>query len=169
MKKALLLLCFLATATGFSQPKTELTSKGFTAVQVPIPDIPSDKITDAIRAWASEYNKSNEYGYDVYDVTETSISIDSQRDNAFYYTNRGETYYHRIKYSLKIERQQAVFKVTFVLKEVYTKRTLTEITVADFFAPDGRLKEDYVEVKPSLEKTANNILKSFANYMAQAN
>jgi hypothetical protein len=169
MKKLLFICCLLSAQFGFSQPTAELTPQGFASVEIPKPNKPEDKIVETVRNWVADYNKNNDYGYDIYDVTDTSLKIDSQKENAFFYSNHGENYFHRIKYTLKVDILESNFKVTFSVKEVYTKKTLTEITVADFFTPDGKLKEDYLDAKPSLEKTANGILKSFYDYMADTN
>src|SRR5690606_39711785 len=103
---------------------------------------------------------------DLYDVTETSFKIDGHRPNAFYYRNRGEAFYHRIKYTIHVQIQDLVYTTGFSVKEIYTSKVLTNMTTADFFAADERLKEEYLDAKPSLDKTANGILRSFTNYMA---
>ena len=40
------------------------------------------------------------------------------------------------------------------------------MTPADFFTPDGMLKDDMDEAKASLEKTANTALASFAKFIS---
>ena len=55
--------------------------------------------------------------------------------------------------------------LTFSVKAIYAKEVLVKTTISDFFTPSGNLKEDFIEVKPSLENTAENIVNSFVSYM----
>lgn len=59
------------------------------------------------------------------------------------------------------------YTLTFIVKEIYIDNVLLKTTVADFFTSEGKLKEDYKDVKPSLESTANRIIKSYINFIAQ--
>lgn len=142
-----------------------MTEGGFASVKVSKPNKSLEKLLEKSRSWAVFYNRNNDYGFDVYDVSENALSIDGTKENAFYYRNRGEAYQHRIRYKLRIEFDAEFYTLTFSVKEIYFGNTLTKLTVADFFAPDGRLKEDYEEVKPSLEHTAKQLLNSYAEYI----
>lgn len=141
-----------------------MTPRGFEPIAFTTPNKTNDKLIDAAKNWADYYNKK---GYDVYDVTENSLSIDAWKDNAYFYRNLGERYNYNIKYTLKVLfNTDRTCTLTFFVKEVYAKTVLTKTTVADFFTPDGKLKEDFEEVKPSLENTANRIVKSFSEFIA---
>ncbi|NMH28132.1 hypothetical protein [Flavobacterium silvaticum] len=161
-----LIAAFLLLTLSLSAQNLELTPNGFAPVEIPRPDKRFDQIQDQIKYWLGDYNRNNEYGYDVYDVTESSLKIDASKDNAFYYQNKGETFQHRIKYTLAVEIKDQVIVYKFSVKEIYAKKVLTNLTVAKFFTSEGKLKSDYLEVKPSLERTANDILNSFEVYMA---
>ncbi|RYG52297.1 MAG: hypothetical protein EOO01_06825 [Chitinophagaceae bacterium] len=161
---AFALLLILQSA--FAQDAMQLTSTGFAAVEIPRPPKPDDRVQEQIKAWLAEFNRRNEFGYDVYDVTASSLKIDSYKDNAFYYQNKGETFQHRVKYTIALDIRENVIVYKFSVREIYAGKVLTELTVAKFFTSDGKLKSDYLEVKPSLEKTANDMLRSFADYMA---
>ena len=163
MKSFFSILLLLAFYAGSAQPKVELTPNGFASVTIPRPAKTNEKLIELSRAWAPFYNR---YEQDVYNVTGNSITIDAIKNNAYFYRNRGEAYKHRIKYSLKADFNETTITLTFAVKEIYAKNVLTKTTVADFFAPDGRLKEDFEEVKPSLELTANNILRSYAGFIS---
>lgn len=156
---------FVLVALGLclhAQIKPELTPAGFSPVEIPRPSMPNEKLIDLAKAWAPFYNKD---GYDVYDVTPTSVTIDGIKNNAFYYRNLGEVFQHRIKYTLKAEFSATTCTMTLTVGDIYANSNVTTMTVSDFFTPDGRLKEDYEEVRPSLEKTAQNILRSFAAFI----
>ncbi|HEX8270244.1 MAG TPA: hypothetical protein VF581_10170 [Flavobacterium sp.] len=166
MKILLLLLLIMTGSSGFSQAAVELTPGGFATVAFERPARTNEQLLERARGWAIIFNRNNDNPVDVYDVSETGVSIDAFRNNAFFYRNRGEVYYHRIRYTMRIEFGEKTYSINFRVKEIYTDNTLTELTTADFFAPDGRLKEDYEEVKPSLETSANTVINSFASYMA---
>jgi len=164
MKFLLQMLLFFCIGTTFSQTKyAELTPQGFAPVTFETPNKTNEKLIEAARGWADYYNKK---GYDVYDVTENSLKIDAWRENGYFTRSLGERYDFNIKYTLLIDFQaDKKYTLTFILKEVYNKTVLSKTTVADFFTPDGKLKEDFEEVKPSLEATANRIMKSFADFI----
>ena len=168
MKKLVLLL--LLACPSFAQINLELTPQGFAPIEIPRPDVPVDKLEDRIRSWVMAFNEKNEFGYDVYEVSDRGMKIDAHRMNAFYYRNRGEVYQHRIKYNLKIDYLQTTLRVKFTVLEVYAGKNRLELRISDMFNPtNGKLKDDYLDAKPSLEKTAGKILQSLANYMAETN
>lgn len=165
MKKLLPILSFFCLFHGFAQTEMELTPQGFATVTIPKPEKTPEKLIEHSKNWAAYYNRNNENVYDVYSVTENALSIDTFKDNAYFYRNRGEAFQHKIKYTLKIEFVENTCQITFVVKEIYVKNILIKTTVADFFTAEGRLKDDFKEAKPSLEKTANAIVQSFLNYI----
>lgn len=144
----------------------QLTPTGFNTITVERPAKTDEKFIELARSWAASYNRTIDYPFEFYNVTANSFDLDAQRPNAFYYRNRGEAYYHRIKYKMHIQLDDKSYTISFSVKEIYTSNVLTEMTVGSLFAPDNRLKEEYLDAKPSLEKTANGIVKSFVDYMA---
>ena len=159
------ILLFFSTLLLTAQPQMEMTPKGFAPVEFKTPQRPNEKLIEAVKAWAPFYNKK---GYDIYDVTENSISVDAMREYAYFYRHLGERYDYNIKYGLKITfNENKTYTVVFSVKEVYAKQTLTQTTIADFYTPDGKLKEDFDQVKPSLENTANKIVKSLSDFIAR--
>lgn len=162
--KLLSILFVLFSLPVLAQPELEMTPRGFAPITLPAPDKPLEKLIEAATAWAPFYNKK---GHDVYDVTANSITIDARKENAYFYRNLGERYDYHIVYSLKVVfNTNRTYTLTFAVKEIYAKEVPVQTTVADFFTPEGKLKEDYLEVKPSLELTANKIVKSFASFIA---
>ena len=164
MKKIFLLLFLLAGAFAWSQAKVELTPAGFAAVEIPRPGKPMEDLMALADDWGYFYNKK---GHDTYDVTANSLTIDAMRKNAFYFMNVGQQIVFKIKYSLKVEFLDNKCVLKFTVKEIYNNDKLIQSTIADYFTSDGKLKDDYEEVKPSLEKTANDILQSFTDYISR--
>lgn len=157
------LLLFVSFAWA-QEPLLEMTPKGFAPIEFQTPNKKNEKLMEAVKAWAPYYNKK---GYDLYEVTSNSASIDGFKEYAYFYYNLGERYDCNIVYTLKIVfNANKTYTLQFLVKEIYAKETLTKTTVADFFTPDGKLKQDFADVKPSLEKTANRIIKSFAEFIA---
>ena len=166
MKATITLVLLCITSVVFSQIKMEMTPKGFATVKIDRPAKTLEKLIEKTQSWASYYNRNNRYSFDVYDISENTVSIDAFKENAFYYRNRGEAYQHRIKYSMRVEFIESFYTITFAVKDIYSGNNITKLTVAEFYASDGRLKEDYEEVKPSLEYTANSIINDFATFLA---
>ncbi|MFT3794023.1 hypothetical protein [Flavobacterium sp.] len=154
----------LFVSLGWAQPQLEMTPRGFAPIELPSPNKPNEKLMEAVEAWVPYYNKK---GHDIYDLTTSSASIDAFKEYAYFYYNTGDRYDCNIVYTLKVVfNPNKTYTLTFSVKEIYAKQTLTKTTVADFFTPDGKLKDDFADVKPSLEKTANRIVKSFAEFIA---
>lgn len=162
--KKILACLILITAVSFAQENPELTPNGFAPIVIERPARTNEKLVDISKAWADSYIKNE---HDVYDVTESSLSIDGLRENAFFYRSLGETFKYTVRYTLKVSFEEKTCILTFGIKDIYANRTLTKMTIADFFTPDGRLKEDYQEVKPSLEVTAGKIIRSYVNTISE--
>ena len=157
------ILLFFIIGTLSAQNTLEMMPRGFAPITLSAPNKPLEKLIESATAWAPYYNKK---GYDVYDVSANSITIDAWKDNAYFYRNLGERYDYNIKYSLKVVfNSDKTYTLTFAVKDIYAKEVLVKTTVADFFTPEGKLKEDFLDVKPSLENTANKIVKSFAEFI----
>ena len=163
MKHFFKITLFFWIVVSSAQPKLEMSPQGFLPLKVQTPDKPLDKLLEVSKSWASYYNKN---GYDVFDVTANTLTIDAINENAFYYYNVGVKYNHDIKYSLKIVfEQEKKYSLTITIKEIYAENVLTKTTVADFFTAEGKLKNDFRDAKPSLENTVNKIVKSFINFI----
>ncbi|WP_445452586.1 hypothetical protein [Flavobacterium sp. 25HG05S-40] len=157
-----LTLLFWITLTT-AQFKMELTPQGFPSMEIKTPNKTLDKLMEASKAWAPYYNKK---GADVFNVTEKSLTIEARNESAYYYYNVGVKYYCDIVYSLKITFQDdKTYTLLFAVKEIYAENVLKKTTVTDFFSPEGKLKDDFTDAKPSLEKTASNIVNSFINFI----
>jgi len=163
MKFLLYFFVFFLSAVALAQPKLEMTAKGFPPIELPLPNKPNEKLIESSKAWAATYNKR---GYDVYDVTANSLKIDGIKKNAYIYRNLGETFTYNIKYTLEIYfNSDKTYTLAFSVKQIYLKEAPVQTTIADFFMPDGNLKEDFTDVKPSLEDTANKIATSYSNFI----
>lgn len=146
-----------------AQVKLEMTPKGFLPLEMDMPNQPIHQLIEQSKEWARYYNQK---GADVFDVTENSLTIEARYENAYYYWNLAVKYNFDIKYSLKIvfgENQK--YTLTLIVKEIYTDKVLLKTTVADFFTSEGKLKEDFKDVKTSLEKTANRIVNSYITFI----
>ena len=166
MKKLCLLIIFLPFFS-LAQEWTVLRPDGFAPVTIPKPDKPIEEIVESSKFWADSFNRNERESFDVYDVTQSGLKIDAFRENAFFNRDRGRIFNFRIRYTLTVTFKDSVCTILFSVPEIYTERTLTKIQLSDFFAADGRLKDDYDEAKPSLEKTVNRIIRSYAAYISQ--
>lgn len=165
MKHFLKITLFFWIVVSTAQTKLELTPKGFTPLEIEMPNQPIHKLIEQSKEWASYYN---EKGSDVFAVTENSLTIEARYENGYYSWNLAVKYNFDIKYSLKIvfgENQK--YTLTFIVKEIYMDRVPLKTTATDFFTSEGKLKDDFKDAKPSLESTANKIIKSYINFIAQ--
>lgn len=164
MKRFLTLLFVLSFMNSWSQAVAEMTPKGFAPVSFATPPKTLEKLIEASKSWAATYNKD---GFDVTDVTENSLTISGLKKYACYYWNLGVRYDYNIRYTLKITfEKDNNGKIVFNAKEFYANNVLTKTTIADFFTPDGQLKEDFKDVKPTLEATVDRMVQSYVNFIS---
>jgi hypothetical protein len=167
MKKLFLLLILCCSGTLSAQLQMDLTPAGFAPVEAAMPSAPMINLIETAKGWAANYNRK---GADVYEITDTSLKIDAVKDNAFYYVNRGQKYLFGIKYTLAVVFGDKTYKVSFIVKEIYGKDDKPmQSTLADYFTSEGKVKEDYVEMLPSLEYTAEQIVGNFIEKMGRSN
>lgn len=166
MRLAFKILLFLTTAFATAQPpRMELTPAGFAPITVDIPQTMPEKLVDLTNNWAYEYNL-RQGGYDATNVTENTITITSNRENAFFYRERGEAFDHEIRYEMHFTfNDGGSYTLNFVIIEIYSRDKLIDYNIPDYFTSEGRLKEGYEELEPSLETTVNNIVRSHYNYI----
>jgi hypothetical protein len=163
MKHFLKITLFFCIAISQAQTKLELTPQGFQQLEMKTPNVPLDQLMELSKAWAAYYNKN---GYDVFDVTQNSLTIEARNENAYYYYNVGVKYNCDITYTLRIVfREDKKYTLALSVKEIYGENVLLKTTTADFFTPDGTLKDDFRDAKPSLENTVNKIVRSFTNFI----
>ena len=165
MRHFLITVLFFATIFASAQ-RPELAPQGFAPVEFAAPDKPFEKIVELSKSWAASYDKKRRA--DVFDVTANSLSIQGWNEYAFFYRNIGVRYDCNITYTMKVTfLEDKKYTITFAVKEIYAEDVLTKMTIASFFTPDGKLKDDYTEVKPSLESRVETILKSYSNFIAK--
>jgi hypothetical protein len=165
MQKILFLLCFFAIASMHAQPRLELEPAGFAPIEISLPPTPNDKLIEVTKAWAKEYNKGAK-GYDFTNVTANSITINAYKKNAFFYRNRGEAFDHSINYTMKITFHENSYTLQFTVTDIFVGTDkLIEYKLPDYFTNEGKLKEGYDDLKPSLEKNVNDIVASHYNFI----
>ena len=148
-----------------AQAEQVLTPQGFMPLEIKSPNKPLDQLLLASEAWAPYYNKK---GYDVSEVTENSLVIEARVENAYHTYNVGVKYNYDIKYRLKIVfGANKNYTLNISVKEIYIENVPLKTTTADFFTPDGNVKEDFKDAKPSLENAINKIVKSYINFIAR--
>lgn len=165
MKITLHILLFFAAINTFGQSKSELQPDGsFTPVEETIAAMTNEKFIEGTQLWISEFTRGQA---DITEVTENSLTIDAFRDNAFLYTSLGESYLHNVKYQLKIRKEGNKYFATFQVLEIHSRKVILKSTLADYFTSDGKMKEDFKDVKPSMDRTVNIILGSYYRYISK--
>lgn len=164
MKISLPLLFLFTSLFSNAQAIMELTPRGFEPNPIVgnLPPMTNEKFIEGTQLWIQEFSRDDA---DITDVTENSLTIDAFRDNAFYYTNRGETFYFKVKYRIKVAKEGNRYSLSFQVTEIHTKKTIQKSLMTDYFTPDGNLKDGFEEVKPSIEKTVGIILNSYNRYI----
>jgi len=141
-----------------------MTPAGFAPIAFPIPNKQPEKLIEASKLWAATYNKD---GFDVTEVTENSLTVTALKKYACFYWNLGVRYDYHIRYTLKITfNKDQTGQLVFSANEFYAKDVLTKTTVPNFFTPEGKLKDDFKDVKPSLEATVDRMIKSYVNFIS---
>jgi len=160
------LLCFFIVAITYAQPPVmELTPHGFDPVEVAIPTTSNEKLIELSKAWAASVNNKLK-GYDASNVTSNSMVISAFRRNAFFIRNNGESFNYNITYSIKLSFHGNYYTLHFVVDDIYTDDdTLIKYKIPDYFDTDGDIKEGYENMKPSLERSANDLIQSYHNYI----
>lgn len=162
----LLYMFLLLPVVTLAQPSLELGPSGFAPITVSIPATPNDKFIELTRSWAQEYNRGNNRGYDITDVTDNSITITSYKKNAFYYRDRGESFNHSIGYTMKLDFAEGSYTVAFSVNDIYVDNDkLLNYKIPDYFTDEGRLKDGYTALDTSLEKNVNEIVMSHYNFL----
>jgi hypothetical protein len=165
MKHLLKISCLFWITFCSAQTTLELTPQGFASLEFKTPDRPMDELFRVSKSWAPYYNKK---GYDIFEVTENSLKIEARVTNAFYSYNVGVKYNYDIVYTMKVVfGADKKYSIAISVKEIYAENVLLKTTVSDFFTEDGKLKDDFRDSKPVLEKTINKIVKSYTGYIAQ--
>lgn len=164
MKRILYLLLFSCAFASYAQINVEVTAGGINPnpIQSTIPQMTDERFIELTQLWAPEFSRGES---NITEITANSLTIDAFRDNAFLYRNKGETFFHKIKYQMKISKSGNSYSVSFKVLEIYANKVLLKSTIEDYFLPNGNLKEDFQEVKPTLEKSINIILNSYDRYL----
>ena len=167
MRTILAFAFFILTGTMLAQPpRMELKPTGFDPITVSIAATPNDKLIELTKSWAMEFNRRERDKVDITNVTANSMTVSAYRKNAFSYSNRGETFYQKIHYNMDIVFSGDSYTLTFTVTDIFAddNKRLTYL-LPDYFLPDGRAKEDYDDVKPTLEKSVNAIVRSHYNFI----
>lgn len=160
-----LVILFLSAAALAQPPKMELKPNGFDPIEVSIPSTPNDKLVEITAAWAQEFNRREE-GADITEVTANSLTVSAYKRNAFFYRDRGETHNHRIRYTMKINYYGNRYTLAFSVGDIYANHDkLVTYKLPDYFTSTGSLKDGYADLKPSLERTVNDIVASHYNFI----
>lgn len=162
--KVLISLLFFFILAQAQPPRLELAPGGFEAISIPFPATPTEKFIELTQSWAAEFNR-REDGFDATNITVNSITITANKDNAFYYRERGEAFDFKIRYAMEITFTDAGYNLKFSVPEIYSDEKRIDYTLPDYFTADGRLKEGYDELERSLEATVNNIVTAHYNYI----
>ncbi|WP_294822514.1 hypothetical protein [uncultured Flavobacterium sp.] len=156
---------FLSAAALAQPPKMELKPNGFDPIEVSIPATPNEKLIEITKAWAQEFNRREE-GADITEVTLSSLTVSANKRNGFFYRNRGEAHEHKIRYSMKIAFYENRYTLAFTVNDIYADGDkLIDYKLPDYFTSAGKLKEGYTDLKPSLERTVNDIAASHYNFI----
>lgn len=158
-------ICFCCMTIHAQTLEMELSSSGFSPISITIPETTNEKLLSLTKNWTVNYNR-NKDGADITNVSSNTMTVTAYKQNAFYYSNKGETFYHRIKYEMTFEFNRDSYKVSFTVTEIYLNDdSLLDYTVPDYFNSDGELKDGYNTLQESLEKTVNDIVKSHYNFI----
>lgn len=164
MKFCLSILLLFTSIITNSQVRLELTPKGFepNPLRGKLPAMTNEKFIEGTQLWIQEFSRGEA---DISEVTENSLTIDAFRDNAFFYRSLGDTFFQKVKYRIKVVKEGNEYVLSFQITEIYSKKTLLKSGITDYLTSDGKTKDGFQDVKPSIEKTVGIILDSYFRYM----
>ena len=164
LKPYILFIILISGIASAQPPKIELSEGGFEPIDVTIPASKPEKLVSITKTWALERERrriDQDKGYDFTNVTDNTITVTGFKKNAFYYTNLGVQYEHRIQYSMKFTFYENRYTLLFTVNQIYTDNdTPVQSSLSDYFKSDGTRKEGYTNLNISLESTVNAIVKS---------
>jgi len=161
----ILVFCLNCLTVTAQPPRLELTPGGFEPVTVQIPATSAEKLIELSKNWAAETNKRRR-GYDITNVTANTVTISAYKRNAFYYRNRGESFDFRIRYEMALTFDNTSYTLAFKVVDIYAKDDNVQKTgLSNYFTSDGKLKEGFEEVEPSLETSVNDLVNSHYNFL----
>lgn len=165
MSRILSLLAFFCTIAVVAQPpRMELLPTGFAPITVNLPATMPEKLIELTQRWAYEYNLREE-GFDATNITANTITITANKDNAFFYRERGEAFDHEIRYEMNFTFNDGNYTLAFVITDIFSRDKRLEYNIPNYYTSAGRLKSGYEELEPSLETTVNNIVRSHYNFI----
>lgn len=166
MLKQLLFIFLFTTCFVMAQPPDmELKPNGFDPVTISIPEIRPERLIEASKIWAAEFNRRQK-SYDITEVTSNSLTITAFKKNAFFYRNLGERFQYTIRYNIKLAFSATSYTFQFTVLDIYADDDkLVSYKIPDYFLSSGKLKEGYTDLKPSLEKTVTAMVTSHYNYI----
>lgn len=148
-----------------AQPKAQLTPDGFAPLTFSMPVISGEKFIELTKHWAVSFNRNNEGG-ETTEISGNSVTVHGYRKNAFFYRNKGESFYYKIGYSIRFDFSENNYIASFIVKDIYTDRdVLIQSMLNDYYTSEGILKEGFEDVKISIEATVNKILQSHYNFI----
>jgi len=160
----ILLFCFIAIVAK-GQPQLELNAGRFEPVEVSIPSTPNEKLIETSKSWANQFNRTQK-GADISDVTANSMTISAYKRNAFFIRNNGDTFQYAIRYTMKLKFSGSSYTLQFIVNDIFTDQDiLVEYKLPNYYNSDGELKDGYSTIKPSLERTVNDIVGSHYNFL----
>lgn len=126
MKFFFSILFIFASIITNAQARMELTPKGFdpNPIRGNLPFMTNEKFIDGTKLWIGEFSRGEA---DISEVTENSLTIDAFRDNAFYYSSLGDTFYQKVKYRIKLSKEGNEYVLSFQITEIYAKKNTLEI------------------------------------------
>jgi hypothetical protein len=159
-----LLLVLTFSIANAQPPKMKLGPGGFEAITVTIPATIPEKLVSVTKTWATERERRSmdqDKGYDFTNVSDNTITVSGFKKNAFYYSDRGEQFEHRIRYTMEFVFYDNRYTLKFNVVEIYTDNDVpVQSTLSDYFTGDGTLKEGYRDLNTTLETTVNNMVQS---------
>ena len=164
MKLILQLLLLFSAFANYAQINVRVTQNGVdpNPTQGKIPAMTDERFIELTQNWIQEFSRGE---FEITELTPNSMTIDAFRDNAFIYRNKGETFHHKIKYRMKVQKTGNTYTAGFQIAEIYANKVLLKSLISDYFLSNGNPKEGFEEVKPSLENSINIILNSYDRYL----
>jgi hypothetical protein len=159
------LTCFAMCIAYGQPPAAEVSRNGIAPITTSIPTLLPERFISITKSWAQAFTRPKG-GYDASNVSSNTITISAFEKNGFSYQNTGERIDNKIRYSLVITFTPNSYTVQFVVDDIYGDNNIAlTYKLADYYKPDGSLKDGYEGLETSLEATINDIVQSHYSYI----
>jgi hypothetical protein len=165
--KTLYLITLLTISTLLNAqelPKLNLTNKGVSPIIINVDSTNAQQLYKRSLDWINDVYK-NPKSVVKADITNEKLRVNGVAKNAYFFKSLGMKTEFDIEYTLDLEFKDNRFRLTYTVESVYFSNEKSSFPYNEYFNNEGELRKSYKDVKPSLEKTMNDLVLSIYDFI----